>query len=310
MNIDYPYFDFHCDTITEIYKSNDTLGSSDYMVNIGHLKKYNPCTQVFAIYNNGKLKQADVIDIIDYLKHQCSLYGGILSIARNSNDIIRNSKNNVISAVISIESLGSQSDIDDETVDVYYKNGVRVMGLCHNDDNQLCGGIGSNSSGLTPLGRSVVRRIQSRGIILDVSHMSDKSFREATEEYTLPFAATHSNSRTVCPSPRNLTDKQFVYLVKRGGLCGINFHPPFVGDNDITGVIRHIEHFMSLGGENNICLGSDFDGIAVPVEGLDNAGCVYKLFDTLLSLNYNETLVNKILMSNFHNFLKKFETLA
>lgn len=310
MNIDYPYFDFHCDTITEMYKSNDTLGSSDYMVNIGLLKKYNPCTQVFAVYNDGNYNQSDVIDIINYLKQQCDIYGGMISVACDLSDIVRNSRNNIISALISIESLGSQKDIDAETVNVYYKNGVRVIGLCHNDDNQLCGGIGNNDKGLTAFGKSIVRKMQSLGVILDVSHMSDKSFSEATEEYTLPFVATHSNSRTVCQNPRNITDRQFVYLAKRGGLCGINFHPPFVGDNDITGVIRHIEHFMSLGGENNICLGSDFDGIHRPVVGLDNAGCVYRLFDALLSLNYNETLINKILMSNFHNFLKKFETLC
>ncbi len=308
----YPYFDFHCDTILEMYKTKASLNSSKYMVNINTLKKYIPCIQTFAIYNDGNLCTKDVLSVIEYLKNECKIYRGIISIATNTADIKRNLFKGEISAVLAIESLGNQKDFQECTVGIYHKNGVRIMGLCHNYDNILCGGIGSNKAGLTPLGKMALRQMQSLGIILDVSHMSDKSFWEASAEYSLPFAATHSNSRKICPNPRNLTDEQFVYLAKRGGICGINFYPPFVEDEnaDIMGVIKHIEHFLSLGGENNICLGTDFDGMPNTVLGLENAGCVYKLFDTLLSLNYNETLVNKIAVGNFHNFLQKFETLS
>ena len=176
----------------------------------------------------------------------------------------------------------------------------------------LCGGIGKNNIGLTSLGRRALRLMQQAGIILDVSHMSDQSFWEALEEYTLPPIASHSNSRKICANMRNLTDKQFVYLVKRGGLCGINYCPVFLCDekSGLDLVVKHIEHFLSLGGENSICLGSDFDGIEKTAQNLENAGCVYKLFDKHLSINYNESLVNKIAVVNFHNFLQKFETLS
>lgn len=311
MKFKYPYSDAHCDTITRLYKNNDSINNSKYMVNLSHLRKYQGALQVFAIYNNGHLLKDDVISIIEFLKNECRVYSEYMSLETKLKNTISNHMSDRITALLSIENLGAQRDFCIEDISFYNDNGIIMMSLCHNDNNILCGGIGENKSGLTPLGRRALRLMQKNGVILDVSHMSDISFWEALEEYSLPFTASHSNSRTVYPNMRNLTDKQFVCLVKRGGVCGINYYPDFLeGENsDIDSVIKHIEHFMSLGGENSICLGSDFDGIEKTAQNLDNAGCVYKLFDKLLSINYNESLVKKIAFGNFHNFLQKFETL-
>ncbi len=308
----YPYFDFHCDTLSKAYNDKTSLNHSDYMVNINSLKKYSPSVQTFAIYNDGSMYRAHMTEVFSFFKNQCRTYSEMLAHACTSADIKNNEHSGRMSALLAIEGLGNQVDFDINTVAYYYEQGVRIIGLCHNDDNILCGGCGKNHTGLTPLGRSVLRQMQKLGIILDVSHMSDIGFWQSAEEYSLPFAATHSNSRSVCPHNRNLTDEQFICLAKRGGLCGINLYPPFTdGDTaDIDDIIRHIEHFVSLGGENSICIGSDFDGIPYPVSDIDNAGDMYKLFDTLLSHNYNETLINKLAFNNFHNFLKKFEALA
>ncbi len=308
----YPYFDFHCDTLTKVYTKKTNINTSDTMVNINYLKRYKPSVQTFAIYNDGSFFEEDIIDIISFLKNQCRIYSPLIRFADSIYQIKRNIKKELISAIISIESLGAQKDFNDKTVRLYYENGVRIMGLCHNDDNILCGGTGKNREGLTSLGKLTLRQMQSLGIILDVSHMSDKSFWESADEYSLPFVATHSNSRSICKNNRNLTDEQFILISKRGGLCGINFYPPFLSEEKpgIINIINHIEHFLSLGGENNLCIGADFDGIDKTVPEMENAGMVYTLFDTLLSLNYNETLVNKLAFNNFHNFWQKFETFA
>lgn len=312
MNRMYPYFDFHCDTLTSVYAKKTNLNTQDTMVNINYLKKYYPAVQTFAIYNDGSLLEEDILKIINFLKDECRVYSGIIKFAHSMTQIKSNISNKIVSAILSIESLGDQKDFNEQSLRLYYENGVRIAGLCHNHDNPLCGGIGENKNGLKPQGKLALRQMQSLGIILDVSHMSDKSFWEATEEYSLPFVATHSNSRDVCNNLRNLTDEQFICISKRGGLCGINFYPPFLTKEkaDITSIIRHIEHFLSLGGENNICIGTDFDGIDKVPLGIENAGMVYKLFDALLSLNYNETLINKLAFNNFFNFFQKFEFFA
>ena len=121
------------------------------------------------------------------------------------------------------------------------------------------------------------------------------------------MVASHSNSRTITPNMRNITDEQFDAIVKSGGVCGINFYPPFMGNDGITSAIRHIEHFLSLGGENNICIGSDFDGINITADGLEDSSCVAKLFDRLLRLNYKDSTISKIAFGNFYNLLTKFE---
>jgi len=306
----YQYFDAHCDTITKLYNKKTSLKCSNYMVNINHLKNYTNASQVFAIYNDGSLKKNDVLKMIKYFKNECNKYLSDISFVTNTKELQFCLRQGKIAALLSIEALGDEDDFDIDNINLYYKNGISIMGLCHNNDNILCGGIENNSLGLTPLGIKVLRRMQSIGIILDVSHMSDKSFWEAASHWVLPFAATHSNSRSIYPHPRNLSDKQFVYLASKGGICGINFYPPFVNgkNSKIDDVISHIEHFMSLGGENNICLGSDFDGIDFTVTDIDNASFVYRLFDRLLAINYKESLVNKIAFNNFHNFIRKFET--
>jgi len=311
MNYKYPYSDTHCDTLTELFKSGKSLNNREYMVNLSHLKKYKGATQVFAIYNSGKYLKQDIIEIASYLKKECILYRDFISFETGADYVLNNYSKGRISALLSIENLGSQADLSLYNIEEYKNNGIIIIGLCHNEDNTLCGGI-KNSKGLTNFGRKILRQMQKHKIILDVSHMGEKSYWEALEEYSLPFMASHSNSRTVCNHPRNITDSQFAHLVKRGGLCGINFYPAFLGGEkaDINSVVSHIEHFMSLGGENSLCIGSDFDGIEKCAIGLENASCVYRLFDRLLSINYNESLINKIAFSNFHNFFKKYETLV
>jgi len=149
--------------------------------------------------------------------------------------------------------------------------------------------------------------MEEHKIILDVSHMSDQSFYEAFEHYSLPIVASHSNSRTVTSDMRNITDEQFMLIKTRGGVCGINFYPPFLGNDGILSAIRHIEHFMSLGGENNICIGSDFDGIDITSSGLQDSSCVAKLFEELARLNYKDSTISKIAFGNFYNLLTNFE---
>ena len=101
---------------------------------------------------------------------------------------------------------------------------------------------------------------------------------------------------------------QFIAIKNRGGVCGINFYPPFLCDGkaDINTIINHIEHFMSLGGENSIGLGSDFDGINTSPEGLENSSHIYRLLEGLLALNYSQETVEKIAFKNFKNLFEKF----
>ena len=306
----YPYFDAHCDTFWQMHKNKElTFTDSSLMVKIKDNGKYMPRVQVFAQYNNGSFSEDDMLNAFCFMKKQFEAHSEYISGALCTSDIDENAKNGKMSAIMSIEGMGNQCDITPDSIKKFWDAGVRIAGISWNNDNVLCGGIGENNKGFTALGKEVLKEMENHKMMLDVSHMSDQSFYDAFENYSLPICATHSNSRNIYAHNRNLTDEQFGEIVKRGGVCGINFYPLFLfGEKSgIKNMISHIEHFLSLGGENNIGLGSDFDGIDITPDEIKISDDVCKLFDALLALNYKESLIEKIAFYNFYTFLKKFE---
>lgn len=304
----YTYFDAHCDTMSKMYQERTGLDSPELMVNTNNLSAYKNAIQVFALFNNGKMNKENMMDCFGYFNKECQKLLSTVSICSSVKEI--DESKTPLSAVLAIEAVGNQPDFAIEDIKDFYEVGVRFMSLCWNHDNSLCGGCEGDDTGISDLGRQTLAEMEKYNIILDVSHMSDKSFWGSFDNYSLPICATHSVSRRVHNHKRNLTDEQFVAIVKRGGVCGVNFYPPFLcgGEADINTVIKHIEHFLSLGGENSIGLGSDFDGISMTPNGLENSSHIYRLINSLLALNYPEEIVEKIAFRNFKNLFKKFNS--
>lgn len=198
-----------------------------------------------------------------------------------------------------------------ENVRRFSKLGVKIMTLTWNAHNHI--GDGSNVEkpvGITPFGKQVVAEMEKYGIIIDISHASEKLFYDVAEISRKPFVATHSDSRTVTPHRRNLTDEQLKIIKDRNGLVGLNFHNAFLNIEpdraSVYDILRHTEHFLSLGGENVIALGSDFDGCTLP-EDIKGGESMAELYELFLRHNYNETLVNKIFYKNALNFFENFD---
>lgn len=302
----YIYFDAHCDTMSKMYKAKTGLDSRELMVNVHNLEVYKSAIHTFALFNSGDLNKKSMIECFDYFKNECKKLSDLVSVCTSAKEIDKNAS--PLSAILAIEGLGNQPDFSPGDVKDYYDMGIRFISLCWNDDNMLCGGCDGKNTGITELGKQTLAQMEKHKITLDVSHMSDKSFWESFEYYSMPICATHSACRAIHGHRRNLTDEQFEAIVKRGGVCGINFYPLFLCDGkaNINSVIKHIEHFMSLGGENSIGLGSDFDGINETPDGLESSLHIHKLIDNLLALNYSEEAVEKIAFRNFKNLFKKF----
>ena len=138
-----------------------------------------------------------------------------------------------------------------------------------NAQNALTGSC-MTGGGLTAQGKEFVRRAQKLGMILDVSHISEKAFWDLCDITEKPFVASHSNSRAICKHVRNLTDEQFKALCEAGGTAGLNLYGAFLRDEGrptLEDVWRHIGHFLELGGDGHIALGGDLDGCSVLPEG-------------------------------------------
>ena len=159
-----------------------------------------------------------------------------------------------------------------------------------------------NENGLTEFGKKVINIMEEKGIIVDVSHLSDKGFWDVLNNTTKPFIATHSNSRSICNHTRNLTDEMIIALNKRGGVMGMNFCTAFINsDAQITTVediIKHIDYIKKIASIDVIALGTDFDGIGRTTE-IDNASQMGMLIDALKMHGYTDLEINKITHLNF-----------
>ena len=308
---DYKIIDSHCDTIGELYQKAP-LGKNEAQLDIRRMKEYKNYLQIFAVWTDaseGKILQKCKQDaIIEKFYDEIHKNADDIVHIRCADEIEKAWKNGKIAAILSVEGADCVKTCDD--IDELYKKGVRCITLTWNVSNDIASGIGDDKAdfGVSEFGIEAIEKMNSLGMLIDVSHISERAFWDVLEYTKSPIAASHSNSKAICSHQRNLTDKQFLALCKNGGVAGINYYPMFVNNTNkatIDDIIKHIEHFCSLGGENHIGLGGDFDGIdTVPVDlrGVEN---VYKLCDRLSALNYNESLINKITYENFLRLFKK-----
>jgi len=184
------------------------------------------------------------------------------------------------------------------------------MCLTWNHRNELADGVFEQESGggLTLFGRNVVKEMNRLGMLIDVSHLGEKGFWDVIECSKSPIAATHTNAKTVCNHQRNLNDEQIKALASSGGVIGINMYSPHLTDNSkatISDVIAHIEHVISIGGEDCVGIGADFDLIEDTPEGINGTEDMYKLFDELFKLNYPQRIIEKIAGGNFLRLVKE-----
>lgn len=297
-------FDLHCDTLLKI-RYGCSLNSNDFDVSFEKLATYGKAVQLFALFNSGELKVSEMLNLINLLKKEAS-ESSLAEFCVTAEDIENNST--PVSVLSSLEGLGNTTDFECSDIDKFYLAGVRVASITWNNDNPLCGGSIENKFGLSKKGVDVLKRMSELGMVLDVSHISEAGFYNACEIDGLNIIATHSNSKAICFHNRNLTDEQVKEIISRGGVIGLNMYPVFINNTESASVgdlIRHIEHFCSIGGEKNIGLGADFDGIEYKMLDIDSCEKMNVLFDELAKLNYSEQLIRGFYCENLMNFYRK-----
>ena len=178
--------------------------------------------------------------------------------------------------------------------------GVSAVGLTWNYANAVAdGALEPRGGGLSVFGREVIKLLNKQNIWIDVSHLSENGFWDVMELANHPYAS-HSNAYTLCPHPRNLRDDQIKALIELDSVMGITFVPPFLSGTDcadLTDILRHLDYVCSLGGENHVGFGSDFDGISITVKGLEYQKNYPNLIDELLKY-YTSNQVEKFLYKN------------
>ena len=208
-------------------------------------------------------------------------------------------------AILTVEN-GVALGGDLSNIDRMAREGVRMLTITWNGENQLGSG-NSTQHGLSDLGRAAIPRLEQAGILLDVSHLNDPGFTQMLDVASRPFVASHSNARSVCGHPRNLADWQIREMISRQCLIGLNYCIDFLqedGKPELEDLLRHIDHFLELGGEDWLAFGSDFDGADLP-EFLRGPERVVSVYDRLLERGYSRQLCDKLFCQNAMRFFEE-----
>ena len=204
------------------------------------------------------------------------------------------------------EGAGPLAD-DPDSLLLWAKRGLRIVGLVHTYANELASSSGDPESkpfGLTEKGRLFVRRAFAIGLVVDVSHASDRAVADIlalADEVHGVVVATHSNARALADHPRNLSDAQLRAIAATGGVIGVNFHGPFLARGRparLRDVVRHIQHMRDVAGIEHLAIGSDFEGDIRPPEELRDASRFPRLASALAQAGFTPAEVRKIFAEN------------
>jgi membrane dipeptidase len=172
------------------------------------------------------------------------------------------------------------------------------------------GGSHNTNAGLTDFGKRAVNEMLAHNMVLDISHASIESSKDIFELCAIrnkPVIASHSNAHIICPVSRNLHDWQIDAILSSGGIIGLNLYRAFLqkdGDATLDSILRHIEHFLSRGAENALCLGCDMDGADLLTD-IPDVSYLDRLAEHLLKHGYSQDFINALFFENAYCFAQK-----
>jgi membrane dipeptidase len=226
--------------------------------------------------------------------------GGRFVVIRTQGDLARflerrKSDPQLVAGMLGIEGAHAL-DGDVSNVDVFFDAGFRMMAPTHFFDNEWGGSAhGLNKIGLTDKGREMVRRMEARGMLVDVAHASERTIADVLSIATRPVVDSHTGVRGTCDSVRNLSDAEVRGVAATGGLVGIGYWDAATCGTDARAVARSIRYVVKLVGVEHVALGSDFDGAVN--EPFDTTGVV-EITDALLAEGFGEDEIRMIMGGN------------
>lgn len=242
---------------------------------------------------------------------------GALKVCRTVADIRLTLEKDQIAAIFHIE--GAEAiDPDLRMLEVFYQAGLRSIGPVWSRPTVFGEGVpfrypsdGDTGPGLTKAGERLIRRCDTLGIMVDLSHMNTKGFWDVARISGKPLVATHSNAHAICPHSRNLTDDQLKAIRDSDGIVGLNFAAAFLRDDGqmradvpLSQMLRHLDHLIEHLGEDRVGLGSDYDGAVVP-EAVTTVADLPNLRQAMVDRGYDEALMRKLCHENWLRVLEK-----
>ena len=308
--------DSHCDTpmfFTENSKENITMfgtRSDKVLVNLPKMTEGRLDASIMVAYlpqgerneEAYKAATAKANRLLTQIDEIVQANSDRVGFAESSSDILRLKAQGKKAILRGIEN-GYAIGKDIGQLEQFKHRGIVYMTLCHNGDNDICDSARGNEEhgGLSDFGREVVQQMNRLGILVDLSHASEKSFYDALELSKVPIVCSHSSARALCDHPRNLTDDQMRALAKADGVAQTTVYQGFLrtdGQATIIDAVEHLCHAAKIMGVEHVGLGTDFDGDG-GVPGLADASEIINFTRHLLRRQFSEQDIRLIMGGNF-----------
>jgi membrane dipeptidase len=241
---------------------------------------------------------------------------GTLEVVTSAAGLRRSIDQGRIAAIMHME--GAEAIRDMDALHLWHAAGLRSLGPVWSRPTAYAEGVPfaypaspDIGGGLTEAGKRLVRECNALKIMLDLSHLNEAGFDDLAALSDAPLVASHSCVHAICASTRNLTDRQLRIIAESGGLVGLNYASSFLREDGrrlplegFDTMLRHLDHLLSILGEDGVALGSDFDGALMPAD-LPDAAALPRLTQAMLDHGYGEALTRKIASENWIGVLAR-----
>jgi membrane dipeptidase len=363
--------DTHADTpqrfVDENWSFTDPLNGG--MLNYENAKKGNLAAQFFSIWVDPSqyphTAAHRTLSLIDGTLEQVRHHPDKLQLCTTADQILEAHKQGKFGVLMGIEG-GHSIEDDLGLLRNYYRLGVRYMTLTWSNTNDWADSSGDiddpsiqHHNGLTPFGKQVVAEMNRLGMMVDISHVSDKTFWDVIATTRAPIIASHSSARALTNAPRNMTDEMLQAVAQNNGVVMVNFFPAFIDENwrvawaaqaperkkaqdaleaeykakglpvpytasdkvdrefaarigraPFNSLVDHFDHVIKLAGIDHVGIGTDFDGIPVPPEGIDSAADLPKITAALMARGYSAQDMHKLLGGNLLRVFREVQAAA
>jgi len=312
--------DFHSDIWTDVSRRR-LQGEQDVLrrEHLERLRRGGVEGSVFVIWAEPDDPAGDTVRIMAQVKEELAQCDAVRAV-HTGGEMRQAVRDGVFYIWLGVEGMAAIGD-QVERIDEYYDFGVRTAMLTWNEENALATGArGSADRGLTEAGRRAVRRIQEKKMLMDVSHLNEKSFWDVADAASAPICASHSNARALCDVPRHLTDDQLRAIRDLGGVVGLNSCRAFIAPEreaqTVQQLARHAVHMIDVMGIDHVGCGFDFcefiDEPGSPLlsqgvytSGFENASRIPNLFEEFTKMGMSGREQEKIARGNFQALLER-----
>lgn len=312
------WIDMHCDTISECLASGSSLLCNSLCLDIKRLKETESVVQFFACFVDAGIGDENRWDkayqkIGEMIQFAHQFENSEFQIVTDLKETENGRAGGSATGILTVEEGGVLNGYLNR-LDSLYSRGIRLITLTWNYEN--CIGYPNSrdrtimSKGLKEFGFEVLSRMNELGMIIDVSHLSDGGFKDCISYSKKPVVASHSNARSLCSHPRNLSDEMLKRIGENGGVAGLNFYSVFLsetGKADLDNLAEHALWMLNKGGEDLVALGTDFDGFnnTYLPEGISDVVDIECLWSSFKKAGITPRQIEKIAYGNIQRVIKE-----